>query len=317
MGYYPIYSTRFRTHGAAEIHHASEPVHSETSPSMTAASPYFSRDILLRDCSIETTPRDSNVPEELSPGTRVFVASVPGIETQQLVARSAQLAKAGFRPVPHVVARGLTSVDALDERLRRLRGEANAEAALVLGGDTPDVAGPFASARAMFDTGLFAKHGFSSVGFATYAEDHPRIARDLLDAELDLKLASAAQQDLPAFLVSQFCFDPDVMAGHVARLRARGLRAPVSLGIAGPASWKSLAQFALLCGVRNSTRFITSQGRKIGQLLSGYEPGDIIDGVARALPPGEGAGEVRVHFFAFGGLRKTAAWVETFRQSAR
>ncbi len=97
------------------------------------------------------------------------------------------------------------------------------------------------------------------------------------------------------------------------RLRARGVTAPVSLGIAGPASWKSLAQFALLCGVRNSTRFITSQGRKIGQLLSGYEPSDIIDGIARGLPGSE-AGKVNVHFFAFGGLRKTAAWIEASRQ---
>lgn len=280
---------------------------------MIAPSLGISRAALLRDCSIETTPRDSNVPDELPRGARVFVASVPGIGTEQLVARAAQLAKAGFKPVPHVVARGLASLEELDDRLRRLRGEANAESALVLGGDTPDVAGPFASARAMLDTGLFARHGFSSVGLATYAEDHPRIKRDVLDAELDLKLASAASQKLPAFLVSQFCFEPAVFANHVTRMRERGVHVPISLGIAGPASWKSLAQFALLCGVRNSTRFITSQGRKIGQLLSGYEPGEIIDGLARTLPEAE-AGKVKVHFFAFGGLRKTAVWIESFRQ---
>ncbi len=291
------------------------PVHIETSTPLAAVSLDMSRDTLLRDCSVETTPRDSNVPEELPRGARVFVASVPGVTTEQLVARAVQLAKAGFRPVPHIVARGLASVEQLDDRLRRLRGEANAEFALVLGGDTPDVAGPFPSARSILETGLFARHGFSAIGLATYAEDHPRIARDVLDAELDLKLAAAASQDLPAFLVSQFGFEPDVFVSHVMRLRARGIDVPVSLGVAGPASWKSLAQFALLCGVRNSTRFITSQGRKIGQLLSGYEPADIIDGIARGLPASE-AGKVNLHFFAFGGLRKTAAWIELSRHAA-
>lgn len=266
----------------------------------------------MRGCSIETTPRDSNLPEELPRGAKVFVASVPGSGADQLVARAAALAKAGFAPVPHVVARSLADAGRLDDLLRRLRGESGAAAALVLGGDTPDVAGPFSSALRILETGLFAEHGFSAIGLATYAEDHPRIARDVLDAELDLKLASVASQKLQGFLVSQFCFEPDVIVGHVTRLRARGIAAPVSLGIAGPASWKALAQFALLCGVKNSTRFITSQGRKIGQLLSGYEPVDIIDDIARAMPPG--AGPVGMHVFAFGGLRRTAAWIESFRK---
>jgi len=263
---------------------------------------------LLRSYSIETTPMEKTVPDNIPPGTQVYVASVPRADKRQIVARAAQLKKAGLVPVPHVAARGIESAAALKDFLARLRGEADVDRALVLGGDTDKPHGPFASARAILETGLFAELGFRTLGFATYAEDHPAIARELLDSELAAKLAEAARQGLQATVVSQFCFEPDILAAHVARLRAHDATVPIRLGIAGPASVASLARFALLCGVKNSARFLARGTGKVGRLLTSHDPSDLVTELADALDARGVSAGVGIHIFSFGGMQKAVDW---------
>lgn len=281
-----------------------------TSATSTAAS-------LLRSFSIETTPLDHGIPDGLPPGTHVYVASVPKARKDQLVARVVQLRKAGFVPVPHVVARGIESVDVLRDLLAHLRGEADVDRVLVLGGDTDRPAGPFASGRAILETGLFSQLGFKAVGFASYAEDHPAIPRDVLDRELALKLAEATKQGLQRFLVSQFCFDPEILVAHVARLRAQGVDVPFRMGLAGPASFASLARFAVLCGVKNSARFLSKQGGKMGRLLTSYDPSETVAELVRLIDAHGGAAPVGVHIFAFGGLQKAVDWANALQMENR
>jgi methylenetetrahydrofolate reductase (NADPH) len=262
---------------------------------------------LLRSYSIETTPMEKTVPGNIAPGTHVYVASVPRADKRQIVGRAAQLRKAGLVPVPHVAARGIESAAALRDFLVRLRDEADVESALVLGGDTDKPVGPFASSRAILETGLFADLGFKIVGFATYAEDHPSIARDVLDRELAAKLAEAARQGLQATIVSQFCFEPDILAAHVARLRELDPVVPIRLGVAGPASVASLARFALLCGVRNSARFLARRSG-VGRLLASHDPTEIVTDLADALAARGGLDPVALHIFSFGGMQKAVDW---------
>lgn len=280
-----------------------------TSATSTAAS-------LLRSFSIETTPLDHGIPAGLPPGTHVYVASVPKARKDQIVTRAVQLRKAGFVPVPHVVARGLESADALKDLLTHLRMEADVDRALVLGGDTDKPVGPFASSRAILETGLFAQLGFKAVGFATYAEDHPAIARDVLDRELELKVAEAGKQGLQRFVVSQFCFDPEILVAHAAHLRAQGIDAPFMMGLAGPASFASLARFAVLCGVKNSARFLSKQGSKMGRLLTSYDPTETVAELGRLIDARGGVGPVGVHIFAFGGLQKAADWANALQMES-
>lgn len=267
-----------------------------------------SRASLIETCSIETTSFDHGLPAELPRGTAVYVAATPKANRDELVDRAAKLRSAGLTPVPHVVARGMESVDALTEFLTRLRDEAGADRALVLGGDLPAARGPFTSSRSILETGLFAKLGYKAVGFATYAEQHPAIPAAILDQERGLKLDDARRQGLQSWLVTQFCFHPPTLIAHVAKVRAAGISVPIHLGIAGPTSWKSLARFALLCGVKNSARFLSTQGLKAGLLLSPYDPSDTIadlDQLVRGKPE---LGPLGVHIFSFGGLQKTADW---------
>jgi methylenetetrahydrofolate reductase (NADPH) len=271
----------------------------------------------LPDWSIEIVPTESVLIDpairSVREGSRIYVASIPGRDTAYVVAAAAHLRKARFEPIPHISARGLRDHHQLDDLLARLRGEADVQSVLLLGGDIDDPrVGAFASSRAILETGLFARHGFRAVGFATYAEPHPQIPQCVLENELMSKLEIAAQQGFSSWLVTQLCFNPEMIIRHAEFLRGRGVRAPIHVGIAGPTSWKGMARFAMICGVSTSARSLTTQGSRIGRLLLGYEPSEILHRVSLVAADRSDLGLVKPHFFTFGGIAKTVSWANSF-----
>src|SRR6267143_2508323 len=230
----------------------------------------------LSDWSIEIVPTEGLAIDAsaagAAQGTRIYVTSIPGHNMRNVVDASVRLKKANFDPIPHISARGLIDHKQLNDLLVRLRSEADVDSALLLGGDIHDAVGAFASSRAMLETGLFARHGFRKVGFATYPEPHPRIPQPVLERELVSKLRLSAEQGLESWLVSQLCFAPDIIVRHAERLRANGISAPVHVGFAGPTSWKGMAKFAAICGVSNSARSLSTQISRVGRVKSPFSP---------------------------------------------
>ena len=263
---------------------------------------------LLRGASLEVSPRDPLVGPPLAglvaPGTRIFVNHAPGDSADGIVAAAARLARAGFVPVPHVAARTLPGFVALNEFLRRLAGEAGVETALVVAGDRDRAAGPFESSFEILATGLFERNGIRRIGLAGYPEGHPRIGRRALDEALRLKLGLARQAGLEPFIVTQFAFEPAPILGWIAARRAEGVTAPVFVGLAGPASIAALAKFAVRCGVGPSLRALIGNRAALPRLLAEAGPEAII----RALAGG-GDAIAGLHFFTFGGVRRTARWL--------
>jgi methylenetetrahydrofolate reductase (NADPH) len=271
----------------------------------------------LSDWSIEIVPIEGvgldPAMRRLTEGAHVYVTSIPGRSLRCAVDASVRLRKANFHPVPHISARALIDRNQLNELLAQLRGEADVDSALLLGGDIDDYAvGAFASSRAMLETGLFARHGFKRVGFATYPEPHPRIAQEVLESELVSKLRLATEQGIESWLVSQLCFNPAAIIRHAERLRACGAPAPIHVGVAGPTSWKSMAKFALICGVSDSARSLSTQASRIGRLFVGFEPTEILGRIAVAAAAKPNLGLIQPHFFTFGGAEKTVNWVNSF-----
>jgi methylenetetrahydrofolate reductase (NADPH) len=270
----------------------------------------------LSDWSIEIVPTkglaiDASVGGARE-GTRIYVTSIPGHGTRNVVDASVRLRKANFEPIPHISARGLTDYKQLNDLLVRLRNEAGVDSALLLGGDIHSAAGDFTSSRAMLETGLFTRHGFRKVGFATYPEPHPRIPHPVLERELESKLRISAEQGLENWLVSQLCFAPDIIVRHAERLRANGICAPVHVGFAGPTSWKGMAKFAAICGVSNSARSLSTHVSRVGRLFAGFEPSEIVSRIAVIAAAQPDLGLAKPHFFTFGGAEKTVKWVNTF-----
>ncbi|WP_426440451.1 hypothetical protein [Bradyrhizobium genosp. P] len=270
----------------------------------------------LSDWSIEIVPTEGLAIDTslrgAREGTPIYVTAIPGHDTRNVIDASVRLRKANFEPIPHISARGLVDHKQLNDLLVRLRGEADVHSALLLGGDIHDVVGDFASSRAILETGLFTRHGFRKVGFATYAEPHPWISQALLERELMSKLRLSAEQGLESWLVSQLCFAADSIVRHAEYLRANGITAPLHVGFAGPTSWKSMAKFAAICGVSNSARSLSAQVSRVGRLLAGFEPSEMISRIAATATAQPDLGLVKPHFFTFGGAERTVKWINSF-----
>jgi len=267
---------------------------------------------LLRDASLEVSARDPLAGEPLAalvaPGTAVFINIAPADTYHGIVAAAARLSRAGFRPVPHIAARPLASFTQLNDYLRRLAGEAGVDSALVIAGDVDRPVGPFASSFEILATGLFERHGIRCVGLAGYPEGHPKIGNRALADALRLKLGLARQAGLEPFIVTQFGFAAAPILAFIAACRAEGIDAPIRVGLAGPASIATLAKFAVRCGIGNSLRHLTTGHVALARLLNEAGP----DAVIRELASNAGGSAIAgLHFFTFGGVRRTALWLSS------
>lgn len=247
----------------------------------------------------------------LEKGSDVYINFIAGDDLGAKVRCAAALRASGFRPVPHIGARHLQSAAALDDLLARLAGEAQVDRALLIGGDAAAAAGPFDSSLAVLASGLLAKHGFRTAGFAGYPEGHPHIAEPVLNRALADKLALAAQQGIEPYVVTQFCFEPAAVVSWLGALRRKGIAAPVRIGLAGPANVATLVRFAIRCGVTNSIRALTGRADRFLRLVSDSAPDALVRGLGEAAPLEGIAG---LHFFPFGGVAKTARWANALRR---
>ncbi|HYM04299.1 MAG TPA: methylenetetrahydrofolate reductase [Stellaceae bacterium] len=285
------------------------------------AMPAAARDRLLdlmRGCSVEVSARDPLAGEPLReiirPGAAVYINYAPGDTHHGAVAAATRLRKAGFDPVPHVVARYLASFSQLNDYLVRGVGEAGIRRVLVIAGDAERPVGPYQTSLQLLETGLFERHGIRQVDVAGYPEGHPRVSAPALDEALAAKLALAKRTGLALSVVTQFGFEAAPIVAWLRHVRALGIDVPVRVGLAGPASISTLAKFAMRCGVGNSLRALFSGHSSVTRLLTeaGPEP------VMRALLAENGdLGIAGLHFFTFGGVKRTGAWIEEIVQGKR
>jgi len=239
----------------------------------------------------------------LKPGTPIYLSSVARKNPADIVAAAAMVRAAGFEPVPHLAARRIGSAQALKDFLACLHGEANVTRALVIAGDRDDVAGPYADALSVINSGALRIAGLTEIGISGYPEGHPSIPRDKLDAAMEAKVAAAVASGLAVHIVSQFSFDPSRIIAWLRGLRAKGISQPVRVGLVGPTRLSTLIRFANRCGVQASLRGLLKSGAAWA-LIRPPHPGAAL----RALRQAEDVGDVRPHFFSFGGIPETARY---------
>jgi methylenetetrahydrofolate reductase (NADPH) len=265
---------------------------------------------LIAAASVELSPRDGLAGEALRGllpvGTTVFVNHPPRATHHDIVAACTRLARAGFRPVPHVAARRLASFTQFDDMLRRAAGEAGVERALLIAGDPDRPVGPLRDSLDLLASGAIEGHGLREVAFAVYPEAHPRIDDKVLGAALDAKLEEARRRGLSVSLVTQFAFAAAPIRSRIAALRRRGIDCPIEIGIAGPGTIATLAKFAIRCGVGASLQALARGQTAFARILTRATPDPLI----HALVAAETAEAPidRLHIFTFAGLRLTAQW---------
>lgn len=275
---------------------------------------------LLTHVSTETLPDPDQVDRvctHVPLGTRVFVASLPSRDRADTVAAVKTLNARGYIAVPHIAARALPSHAALEDFLYRLTGEAGCREALVIAGDRPDVAGPYAETVDVLLTGALERHGLQTIHVGAHPEGNRLIGDDALCEAMLSKAHYAGSSDADFDFVTQFVFDGATVVDWAQRLRGLGIGLPVRLGIAGPADLATLLRYAKICGIGVSTRALMRQGAGSVKLIRRtVKPDDLIDGLVAAAgtdPLPEIAG---LHIFPFGGVGRAMAWLAEARKAA-
>jgi methylenetetrahydrofolate reductase (NADPH) len=274
---------------------------------------------LARNWSVELTPRETEkfgmaVREHLPAGTRVYITWLAGSEFAPSVAAAAKLRAAGLEPVPHLAARAIRDKFTLVDMLARLRGEADVQQALVIGGAVIEPKGPFDASIQVLNSGLFERHGIRRLGVAAHPEGNPDIAPAALDEALAQKNEYAVRTGTELELTTQFCFDPAPVAQWERQARAAGNRLPVVVGLAGLAGVTTLIKHARNCGVGNSIGVLLKQASKVLRLATAVDPSDLLLGLARARQADAGSAIARLHFFPFGAFEATTRYAQALEE---
>ncbi len=264
--------------------------------------------------SLEVTAKDIPVLAQAAPaieaGSLIAIPYLPGEREIDRLAAARAVRQLGFEPMPHVSARRIASADMFEAFVGQTGRDAGVTHCLVLAGDPPSPAGPFADSDSLIATGVFERSGIRTIGIAGHPQGHPAMNEEQCWAVLEGKCRSIEDRGMAPLIVTQFAFDADAILTWLEALRARGLGCPVRVGVPGPAGVKTLMRFAARCGVGASASMLSKYGISIGKLLGTAGPESFVDRFSAGLRKDHGA--VCLHFYPFGGVAGTVEWIERY-----
>ena len=185
--------------------------------------------------------------------------------------------KAG-RVSPHIAARRIINQRHFDEVALRLL-EAGTKKVFVMGGDGEPFGSEFKEAEDVL-AGFYKRGvGFEKIGIGGYPEGNP--VMDMDPTELLLRkqeLAEMRQTNME--IVTQMCFDVDVLIDWLLEIRRRGVYLPVRIGVPGSLKLDTLIKVLSMLGVSDMVAFLKSKpvlARSLaGGVLGGFTPGDLL-----------------------------------------
>jgi methylenetetrahydrofolate reductase (NADPH) len=271
----------------------------------------------MRGFSLEATRPSADEVRALAgtvpAGTQVYVSAVPARPAGEAIEAAIRLRAAGLEPVPHLAVRNFPTAALIDDFLARVSGEAGVTRVLVIAGDRDPPASEFRAAIDVIDGAILQRRGITEIGLAGYPDGHLRISEQDLDLALMEKINAAETIGLSVHIVTQFCFRPAAAIRWLAKLRAYGVENPVRIGLVGPTSLTALMRYARRCGVRVSAHSLARHAGLARQLFAMWTPDSFVSALAQAQAGGD-LGELKPHFFSFGGLLQTARWIEAVAQ---
>jgi methylenetetrahydrofolate reductase (NADPH) len=240
--------------------------------------------------------------EHVSKQIKLTVTASPKKGIESTLELTELLAKQGYETAPHLSARLIKDEAHLEEILQRLSGSGIREA-FVVAGDAEEPVGKFTGAGELLAAMAELGHDLVEVGITGYPESHPFIS------DADTIQAMYEKEPYATYIVSQICFDTEVIAGWVRRVRQRGVELPIYVGMPGVVSRQKLMRISRGVGLGESARFLKKYGNWFLRffLPGGYSPDRLIDGLAPSLA----APESRVHGFhiyTFNEVGKTETW---------
>lgn len=230
----------------------------------------------------------------------VTITASPTRGLEPTLELAATVAGLGHRVVPHLSARSVTDRAHLVAILRRL-AELGVDEVFVVAGDAKQAAGPFEGAADLLEAMVDAGHGLEEIGITGYPESHGLIPDHVTIDEMTRKAPHAT------YIVSQICYEPATVRAWVASVRARGVRLPINIGLPGVVDRARLLRLSLRAGLGDSVRYLSKQSQVAGRVLAGYEPDELVHGLADLV--GHPVSDVRGwHLFTFNEVQRTEQW---------
>jgi methylenetetrahydrofolate reductase (NADPH) len=260
---------------------------------------------LLRSPRFEVIPApatESAVAEWVPAGMTVTVTASPVKGLEPTIELAERLAGRGYRVVPHLAARSVTSDAHLLQIVERLLA-CGVSDVFVPGGDASHPAGPFDGALPLLERLAEMGGPFRRIGITGYPESHPKIHDDVTIQAMWDKRKHAT------YIVSNVCFDAARLGRWIQRIRARGVTLPLYVGLAGPAERTRLLRMAAVAGASESARFITRHPGWILRFLvpGGYNPDRLLERAAAVLAA-PGSAVAGLHLFTFNQLQEAEQW---------
>src|SRR5215218_8257968 len=169
---------------------------------------------LLRRSRFEILPLDGiedEVLEHLGTDVKVTVTASPRKGLEATLDLSERLARAGYPVVPHLSARLVRDRAHLEESVARLTA-AGVREIFVPAGDAAEP-GAFPGAVDLLTAMGPLRERFDEIGITGYPESHHLISDE------ETIQAMFAKAPMATCIISQLCFDPDVIAAWIRQVR--------------------------------------------------------------------------------------------------
>ena len=272
----------------------------------------------LNSYSIETTPnvyaKYGGFSEFLSKDHDVYITYLPDENSNNVVNTAKKLRKEGYEVIPHLPARTIVNLNELEKYLGDLANVSGCTKILIIGGGG-NQAGNISSTMDVLQSDFLSKFNFKFVGVAGHPEGSPDISNDNLDLAIKEKNNFSKNVDFQMYIATQFFFEAKSLVDWEKHLNSLGNSLPIHAGIPGPASIKTLINYARSCGIGNSLRFISKQAFNLTKLATLSTPDKLIYDLANYINTNQSTKLENIHFYAFGGMKKTADWLNQLDSS--
>jgi len=138
---------------------------------------------------------------------------------------------------------------------------------------------------------------------AAHPEGHPDVSDEILMEALEEK------KDLADFIVTQMCFDAEILNDWMNQIQKKGIELPVWVGLPGVIERGRLLKTSLRIGVGDSLRFLRKKSQVATELMKSsiYNPDDLVRDITEQIDINDSklAG---YHIYCFNQIETTEKW---------
>ena len=215
---------------------------------------------------------------------------------------SEKLIERGFKVTPHIASKCVSGEKHLETIIKKL-DELGIESIFVPGGDRPEPMGDFNNALDLLKALKKLGHNLNKIGMAAHPEGHPDVSDEILMEALEEK------KDLADFIVTQMCFDAEILNDWMNQIQKKGIELPVWVGLPGVIERGRLLKTSLRIGVGDSLRFLRKKSQVATELMKSsiYNPDDLVRDITEQIDINDSklAG---YHIYCFNQIETTEKW---------